>query len=545
MRIGISKVGEQMKILAIIPACEGSSSLPNKNLRILNGKPMIYYAINNAKKSEYITDIIVTTNSSEIISIAKQMGVKVRMRSSNLCSTQVSLDKVINDVRSDMEFESYDYVITMQSISPTLKSITLDKAIAKCIETNCDTMISVANRANFYWTEEENEVLPYNPNRMNKHQLPPFFMETGAFLITKPEFINDYSRIGNKCELFELSSDEAIDVFAFGDLKQAENILSRKKVAFYVNGNNQQGLGHIYRVFQLADEFFSKPDIYYDINQTKPESFGNTKHNLIPVDGIKGLFDGVNRQQYDIFINDILSTSEEYMISLKESIPAAKIINFEDIGDGAKLADIVFNALYEEKGADNVKSGVEYFIASKLFLLYEPIEIKEKIKNVLVSFGGADPQNYTDRVLSFISKEKYSELRFYVIVGRAKQNFAELLEYRQSNVEILFDINNMPEIMSKCDIAMTSRGRTGFELAMLGVPTISIAQNAREEKHDFMCEENGFFYLGKNPDNSVIENALDKLLEMDVIQRKEIQRKMTVKNLYNGRKHIMNLIDNL
>lgn len=534
-----------MKILAIIPVCEGSSSLPNKNLRILNGKPMVYYAINNAKKSEYVTDIIVTTNSNEIISIAKQMGVKVRRRSSDLCSTQVSLDKVINDVRNDVEFEDYDYIITMQSISPTLKSATLDKAVSKCMETGCDTMISVTNRANFYWTEKENETVAYNPDRMNKHQLPPFYMETGAFLITKPVFITDNSRIGHKCELFELSSDEAIDVFTFGDLKQAENILSRKTVGFYVNGNNQQGLGHIYRVFQLADEFFSKPDIYYDINQTRPESFGSTKHNLIPVDGIEGLLCKVKHQQYDIFINDILSTSAEYMTSLKESIPAAKIINFEDIGEGAELADIVFNALYEEKGAANVKSGAEYFIASKLFLLYEPIEIKENIKNVLISFGGADPQNYTDRVLSFISKEKYSDLKFYIIIGRAKQNFEELLKCKQKNVEILFDINNMPEVMNKCDIAITSRGRTGFELAMLGVPTISIAQNEREEKHDFMCEDNGFFYLGKNPDTSIMENALDKLLQMDFEQRKEIQRKMIAQNLHNGRKHIMNLIDNL
>ena len=44
-----------MKTLAIIPVCEGSQSLQNKNLRVINGKPMVYYALNNALKSRYIT----------------------------------------------------------------------------------------------------------------------------------------------------------------------------------------------------------------------------------------------------------------------------------------------------------------------------------------------------------------------------------------------------------------------------------------------------------------------------------------------------------
>ena len=42
-----------MRILAVIPACEGSVSLPNKNLRVINGKPLIYYVIRNARNSRY------------------------------------------------------------------------------------------------------------------------------------------------------------------------------------------------------------------------------------------------------------------------------------------------------------------------------------------------------------------------------------------------------------------------------------------------------------------------------------------------------------
>ena len=132
------------------------------------------------------------------------------------------------------------------------------------------------------------------------------------------------------------------------------------------------------------------------------------------------------------------------------------------------------------------------------------------------------------------------------MIGRAKSNYEQLLHSSYpANINMLYNINNMPEIMSKCDIAITSRGRTGFELALLGIPTISMAQNERETKHDFMNESNGFIYLGKNPSDEMIEFSLGRLISMKQSGRMEMQLKMLKKNLRNGRKHIMNLIDNL
>ena len=535
-----------MMVLAVIPVCEGSESLPNKNLRVINGKPMIYYAINNALKSKYITDTIVTTNSDEIITIAKQMGAMVKKRASNLSSPQVSVDEVVYDVRDVIDFSKYDYVVTMQPISPLLKVETLDSALKRCIENDLDTMISVTNSAQFYWKKESDEhYAPLIQKRMNKHQLPPFYKEAGAFFIAKSSCVKADSRIGQKLELYELDSDESLDVFTFGDLKQADNILSRKSVSFYVNGNNKRGLGHIYRVLQIADEFFTKPIIYYDVSQTQLKFFGQTKHQIIGVDGVDGLINSLKQNGCDILINDILSTDEEYMNKLKKALPELKIVNFEDEGSGAKYADIVFNALYDESMDTNVRSGSDYYVVPKLFLLCDPIEIKEKVETVLITFGGADPMNYTDAVLEIINNEKYKEINFVFIIGRAKKNFAELLQKSRDNIKILYDITNMPEVMIKCDIAFSARGRTGYELAVLGIPTISIAQNEREERHNFMSEKNGYIYIGYNPDRSIIEQTIDKLIFSTKNERKCMQQKMLSRDLRSGRKHIMNIIDNL
>ena len=129
-------------------------------------------------------------------------------------------------------------------------------------------------------------------------------------------------------------------------------------------------------------------------------------------------------------------------------------------------------------------------------MFYEPITIKDKVETVFISFGGADPQNYSDRLLKIITQEKYLEYNFKVVLGRAKLNVSELIEYNKyDNIEVLFDISNMPEIMIQCDIALTSRGRTGYELALLGIPSIAMAQNKREESTDLLIMKTDFLIL--------------------------------------------------
>lgn len=71
--------------------------IPNKNIRIIGGHPLIYYSIKNAVNSQMITDVIVSTDSPEIQIIAKQMGVKCHWRDESLCGDAVTLDAVIYD----------------------------------------------------------------------------------------------------------------------------------------------------------------------------------------------------------------------------------------------------------------------------------------------------------------------------------------------------------------------------------------------------------------------------------------------------------------
>lgn len=533
-----------MKILAIIPARAGSRGIPNKNIRIVGDHPLVYYSIRNAIRSKYITDIIVSTDSPEVRIIAQQMGVAVHWRDKSLCGDAVTLDAVIADAIPKRE--SWDYIVTMQPTSPTLRVDTLDAAIQYAIDNDLDTVISAINAPHLSWGEKDGKKVPNYTERLNRQYLPPCYMETGAFVVSKASVVTPKTRIGNKVDVFEVPEDESQDVDTFEDLRSVAAALNRQRVGIYVNGNNKRGIGHIYRALEIADEFYVKPDIYYDTNQTDPKVFGNTTHNLLPVDGIAELYQKCKEKQYSIFINDILTTSIDYMIGLKSVMPKAKIINFEDDGEGVLKADLVFNALFHEEDFPQVKAGEKYYICGKTFMFYEPIKIQEQVKSVFISFGGADPQNYSDRLLNMICKPEYQEYEFVVVLGRAKNNVEKLLEYNKyKNIKVLFDVPNMPELMTSCDIGITSRGRTGYELAILGIPSIAMAQNKREEKHGFVCNENGFSYIGLNPADEIIESNLKMYLRMSKESRQRFQDMLLDHDLRGGRKRVMSLINGL
>lgn len=72
-----------------------------------------------------------------------------------------------------------------------------------------------------------------------------------------------------------------------------------------------------------------------------------------------------------------------------------------------------------------------------------------------------------------------------------------------------------------------------------------MAQNHREEKLGFVCNENGFNYLGLNPNDEIIETNLKMYLALSKVSRQHIQDQMLNHDLKNGRRRVMNLINSL
>jgi CMP-N-acetylneuraminic acid synthetase len=136
------------KILAIIPARGGSKGLPKKNIKEMNGKPLIYWTIKRAKESKYIDNIYISTDSAEIAEICdKVCNKKVeQLRPDELAKDSTSSAEVIKYTIEYLESEgkTYDYVILLEPTSPLRKEDDIDNIIKlACDNPQRDGVISL------------------------------------------------------------------------------------------------------------------------------------------------------------------------------------------------------------------------------------------------------------------------------------------------------------------------------------------------------------------------------------------------------------------
>lgn len=512
-------MGEKMDILSVIPARGGSKGIPNKNLRLFNGKPLIAYAIINAKQSSFISDVVVSTDSKEIAYIAQEYGANVIMRDPALASDEVTLDPVIYDTLEKVRTtKEYGAVITLQPTSPLLRVKTLDAGIEYFLYGNWDTVISVVNRPRLLWKKENGKIVPLYELRLNRQVLPPQYMEAGAFLISKTSVITKQSRIGELVSAYEIPMDESIEIRDRNDWILAESLAGRKKIVFRVDGYIELGMGHIYNCITMAYSMNMEHDILLVLHRRSKEGIAKVKESNLPyvvVDSTEDLTKIINEFKPDIWVNDCLNTEIDYIKWLKSRIP--RVVTIEDLGTGASVADATINALYDDVYQANAYSGYKYVCLREEFQLEQPGRFSEEVKNIIIMFGGTDPLNLNKRLYRSILKfsAKYRNIHFQFITGIG-YNCAEnnVVTDEKRNIYVYPNVPRVSLYMKKADLAITSQGRAIFELAAMGVPAIVLSQNDREQTHHFAQMENGFINLGigNEVEQYVIENTLDWLI---------------------------------
>ena len=538
-----------MNILIVIPARGGSKGIPRKNLRLLDGKPLIYYAIKTALSLHYNLDVYVSSEDEEILNTAMQFGAKVHQRDSSIADDKTTLDPVIYacyEYARRMENKKYDFVITMQATSPLLKASSLDNAIEQMLTNkSIETMIASKDNTHLSWRKENNRFLPNYKKRVNRQYLTPTFTETGAFFITREDIITQDNRIGKNVELYLLSNGEEIDIDTYEDWHLCEYHLKRKHILFVVTGNSTVGLGHVYNTLLIANDILNH-QVTFLVDTQSQMAYEKIASNNYPVTIQKehNILDDIKKINPDIIINDRLDTQEDYMLSLKEE--DYTVINFEDLGPGASQADLVINAIYPEKNILlNHYFGHDYFLLRDEFIHASQKKIMPKVENVLITFGGVDLNNYTKDVIESIYDYcQQSKIKITVVVGFGYNQYESLQKY--VDIDIKKNIVNISKYMLAADIIFTSAGRTTYEIASLGTPAIVLAQNERELTHFFASNEFGFLNLGLG--YNVSKKTLYRNF-IDIVESEESRHSMSIlmkkTNLKSGRNRVNRLIQNL
>lgn len=536
------------QVLFVIPARGGSKGIPRKNLRTLGGKPLIYYSIRNAFRSAHPGDVYVTSDDDEILLLAERFGAKIHERSAKLAQDETTLDPVVwsalQHARAE-EAKEYRIVVTLQPTSPLLTTHSLDAAIAMMLgDPAIDTIISGSEDTHLTWRKEGDEFRPNYLKRVNRQYLPPVYKETGAFLISRAAVVSENSRIGSGVQIYPLTGSESIDIDSHEDWNLCEYYLRKKRVLFVVSGHPEIGLGHVYNTLILANDILDH-DVEFLVDHRsalayeKISALNYNVHRQVHDD----IVEDVRSLDPDVVVNDRLDTEASYVKRLKEL--GCKVINFEDLGEGARHADLVVNAIYPElESIEDHYFGHQYFCLRDEFLEAPEKEIPPAVRQVLVSFGGVDPNNFTRKVLDSISEYCAHEgIRVTVVAGSGYARYDSIADF---DAEVVRDTKSISEYMLAADVIFTSAGRTVYEVAATATPALVLAQNDREMTHFFASKEYGFRNLGPGwkltPEEILI--AFREVAESPDLRRSMSERMKRV-DLDQGRVRVRNLMRKL
>ena len=177
-----------IKTIAIIPARGGSKRLPNKNIQLLGGIPLIAHSILYAQKHDFISAVYVSTDDEAIKKVAKQYGALVIDRPAVLSG---DLEPTVSALKHVLEnIEEVDDVILLQATNPLRPEKMLADAFQIFKDKNCGSLFTVSQNHHKLGKINNNTFEPYNYTIGQRSQdLEPLYFENGLLYISKAELI--------------------------------------------------------------------------------------------------------------------------------------------------------------------------------------------------------------------------------------------------------------------------------------------------------------------------------------------------------------------
>ncbi|MCQ2744089.1 MAG: acylneuraminate cytidylyltransferase family protein [bacterium] len=218
--------------IAFIPVRGGSKSIPLKNIKIINGKPLVYWTLKSACESKCVDEVVVATDSEKIKETVLSFGfniVKVYDRNPANARDTSSTESVMLEYINYANLNPDDKFILIQATSPLLKAEHIDGMFEKLVETNADSIFSGVREKQFHWIETPKGIQPvnYDPkNRPRRQDFSGLIAENGACYINSVKnILRDNCRLSEKIEMYELPPETAYEIDEKQDWIIVENLL--------------------------------------------------------------------------------------------------------------------------------------------------------------------------------------------------------------------------------------------------------------------------------------------------------------------------------
>lgn len=227
------------RIIAIIPARSGSKGLPNKNIRLLNGKPLLAYSILQAQETGIIDEIFLSTDSQEYADIAIQYGANVPfLRSDVLASDSASTWDCVEEALEQYSKigKEYDLFVVLQPTSPLRTAGDIIHALNKMLLNNADSVVSVCEADHSpllcNTLPEDLSLKKFIRSEITsktRQELPTYYRINGAiYAVGTSYFLNAQNIYAGNSIAYVMPRERSVDIDTLFDFSLAECLLNLK-----------------------------------------------------------------------------------------------------------------------------------------------------------------------------------------------------------------------------------------------------------------------------------------------------------------------------
>ncbi|MGL5955289.1 MAG: acylneuraminate cytidylyltransferase family protein [Brevinema sp.] len=216
-----------MKNIVFVPLRGGSVSIPLKNIKLLNGRPLAYYVLDAATQCDLIDMVVVATDLEIIAQAIKEYPSDKIMLVGRSDEVSTNVSPTIDVVLEFSEQFSYQTMVLVQATSPLLQASDIEGGLQ--LMKQYDSVLSVVRQHRFVWDEEThtpNYTIPHKPRRQDWQGI---LVENGAFYInTRENIMKDRFTLSGSIGLFEMASDTYVEIDEEEDWLFMEHLLQKR-----------------------------------------------------------------------------------------------------------------------------------------------------------------------------------------------------------------------------------------------------------------------------------------------------------------------------
>jgi spore coat polysaccharide biosynthesis predicted glycosyltransferase SpsG len=367
----------------------------------------------------------------------------------------------------------------------------VDRVIDTLVESGADSVITLTEERWMNWKVVGDRLVPLFERRGRREEMEPIYREVGAALAIRRSVLSTDSRLGERIGYVVMDKYSAFTVHTLADFWAAERLVGLARVVFRVDGGQRIGMGHVFTSLAVAESLkrMANPEICFVMSSEHAEGIGHVSRAGFPV---KILHEGSVEEALAFFrefaptviVNDLPFLPSEYLAAL-ERVGATTVNLLDSLADLERpesTAGVIISMAREtDQSPEEFYAGPAFAVLRDSFRGTEKV-IRERGEQLLVTFGGSDPQGLTLKAVSALESLP-GEVSVTVVLGPAfayKERLTKLLAGARRPFTLLERVEAMAQLIAEADLVLCSGGMTVYELAALGTPGIVCAQNLRE-----------------------------------------------------------------